>query len=190
MKSYSTFDIARICGVNRSTVQQWVDKGQVRAFRTPGGHRRVTEKNLVRFLKKYEFPMPEELARERRALVVDDQPEVLDLLSKGLAQRGFRVASVDNGVDALLEVGEEPPDLLVLDILMPGWDGYEVLRRIRARPQLAGMKIVAISGAGHEDTEQRSRALGADAFLSKPFTLDQLEEVALSLLEGEEAASG
>jgi class 3 adenylate cyclase len=108
-------------------------------------------------------------------LIVDDLPQNVRLLDAVLSPRGFRVVSASSGEEALDVLGKEHPDLVLLDILMPGIDGYEVCRRIRADPGTAFLPVIMITAsAGEEKT--RATESGADDFIHKPF--DQAELLA------------
>ena len=108
-------------------------------------------------------------------LVVDDLPQNVRLLEAVLSPKGFRVAKASSGEEALDVLSQEHPDLVLLDILMPGMDGYEVCRRIRQDPGTAFLPVIMITASGEE---QKLRAIesGADDFVHKPF--DQAELVA------------
>ena len=112
---------------------------------------------------------------ETTILVVDDQAQNIRLLDAVLSPRGYRVVSADSGEQALDLLSEEQPHLVLLDILMPGMDGYEVCRRIRANPDTAYLPVVMITAS---DAQQKVRGIesGADDFITKPF--DQAELLA------------
>jgi adenylate cyclase len=112
---------------------------------------------------------------EATILVVDDQAQNVRLLDAVLSPRGYRVVSADSGEQALELLSEEQPHLVLLDILMPGMDGYEVCRRIRANPDTAYLPVVMITAS---DAQQKVRGIesGADDFITKPF--DQAELLA------------
>ena len=108
-------------------------------------------------------------------LVVDDQPANLRLLDAVLTPRGHRVLTAASGEEALTQIGEQAPDVVLLDILMPGLDGYEVCRRIRKDPTTAMLPVVMITASGEQE-KLRALEAGADDFVTKPF--DQAELLA------------
>jgi adenylate cyclase len=108
-------------------------------------------------------------------LIVDDLPQNVRLLDAVLSPKGFRVATASSGAEALDVLNKEHPDLVLLDILMPGMDGYEVCRRIREDPATAFLPVIMITASGEEE-KIRAIEAGADDFVNKPF--DQAELLA------------
>src|SRR5438046_154830 len=110
-RTYTTFQVAEVCGVYPSTVINWVKNKELKAFKTPGGHRRILDSYLRDFLVKFNFPMPEWLAvGKRRVFVVEDDPHVGKLLVKALklASDELDVTWLKDGAAALLSMGKEP----------------------------------------------------------------------------------
>lgn len=99
------------------------------------------------------------------ALVIDDERDVLDLLDAHLSRLGYRVTAAQTGEQGLDLAAADPPDVAVVDIMLPGIDGREVIRRMRAVPELGDCAIVVCSVLDRADLE----ALEADAVLTKPF---------------------
>jgi excisionase family DNA binding protein len=182
---FTTFEISQICGVNPTTVQNWIKSKKLRAFRTPGGHRRVRREELIQFLKEFGMPLPPELAAEKlRIMVVDDERDVADLL-EALMRSGsgdVDVVKVQNGIEALLMIGESRPDLLILDIRMPGMNGYEVCRKLKTSAKTRSIKIVAISGDHDPDVRERILKAGADLFYTKPLDIAAFRESCFRLV--------
>jgi DNA-binding response OmpR family regulator len=114
----------------------------------------------------------------KRVLVVDDEPNIVMSLEFLMRRAGFEVAVARNGREALEALEGTPPDLLLLDVMMPEFDGYEVCEQIRARPEWNATKIVMLTARGREVERERGLALGADAYVTKPFsTRDLVEQV-------------
>jgi excisionase family DNA binding protein len=184
----TTFEISEICEVNPTTVQNWVKEGKLKAHATPGGHRRVRREDLVKFMKEFGLPIPAELDESRPyVLIVDDEVEVLDLLTEVLlsGEEDLEVASVQNGVDALLKIGERNPDLLILDIRMPGMNGIEVCQKLKLGFSTKSLKIVAISGDPDPRLRERVLAVGADLFFAKPFDMIKFRTECLNLMQSQ-----
>ena len=176
-KTFTTFEVARLCGVFHTTVINWVNKGKLKARVTPGGHRRIPLSELVPFMKKYEMPIPVDIEDPHKlVLVLDDEPMMTKLLEKGFQKYKDRyaVAVANNPVDALVMIGKKLPHLLVVDLLMPVMDGFQVCQILKSNPATKDMKIVAISGKKLSSSQQDFLARNCDKFLQKPFDFADL----------------
>lgn len=166
--------------VNPSSVKKWVNDGHIVAFRTPGGHRRIRAADLVSFLDQHKIPIPRPLfgAAKRRVVVVDDDPAQLRGMGRAFRRWADKldVTYVDNGVDALVEVGAVRPHALVIDVYMPGLDGIEVCRRLRANPTTRDLVLIVTSGRMTAELEQVARATGARRVLRKPVDVTAVVE--------------
>ena len=118
----------------------------------------------------------------KRVLVVDDEPNIVMSIEFLMKRAGFEVAVARNGREALAALEGSPPDLLLLDVMMPELDGYQVCERVRQRPEWNGTKIVMLTARGREAERQRGLALGADRYVTKPFSTRELVEQAKELL--------
>ncbi len=112
----------------------------------------------------------------RRALVVDDNRLTADSLASMLDLLGFEVQTSYGARQALQELAAEGPDVVLLDINMPGIDGFEVLSYFKRDPRLAEVPIIIVSTESQPENVERAREIGAAAFLPKPITVDALEE--------------
>ncbi len=180
---YSTFSIARLLGVDPGSVANWIDRGLLKASRTPGGHRRVTREDLIDFLQRRHMPVPEQLdGRGLRVLIVDDEPAMTQIISRTIkaAHPQFQLAEAHNGFQAGSMLATMRPHVVILDLRMPGVDGYEVCRMARSQsPQTQVIAMIA-----HLTPQSRQQALdcGASACLDKPLSMERLlEEVESSL---------
>ena len=178
---YTTHEVSRLLHVNPRSVINWIEQSLLQSYRTPGGHRRIRHDDLMAFLRKHQIPTPASLVADKFSiLIVDDDQEIIDLLKAYLERQApYEIATAADGITALIEVGRVKPDLLILDIMIPGVDGVEVCRRIKADSSNK-TAIIAISGT----TEHQSQVLeaGADAFMLKPVDMDQLHAEARRLL--------
>jgi excisionase family DNA binding protein len=185
-RSYlTTFEISQICEVNPTTVQNWIKEKKLRAFLTPGGHRRVRREDFVCFMKEFGMPLPAEFKESPSyILIVDDEEEILDLLIAVMesGDENLRVEGLRNGVEALLSIGERKPDLLILDIMMPGMNGFEVCEKLKSAPANRNLRIVAISGGHDPGVRDRILAAGADLFFAKPFDMMMFRAECLNLI--------
>ncbi len=116
-----------------------------------------------------------------RILVVDDAPDNVLLIETILEEEGYEISSADNGFSALSQIDKSPPDLLLLDVMMPGMDGYEVTKRIREKPELPFIPILLITAHDSASVVQ-GLDLGADDFIRKPVEMDELLARVRSLL--------
>ncbi|MCS6877385.1 MAG: response regulator [Geminicoccaceae bacterium] len=119
----------------------------------------------------------------KRVLVVDDEPNIVLSLEFLMRRAGFEVQVARTGGEALKALEGEPPDLVLLDVMMPEVDGYEVCERLRAKPEWRKTKIVMLTARGREAERERGLALGADAYITKPFSTRELVEQVKRMLE-------
>jgi CheY-like chemotaxis protein len=115
-------------------------------------------------------------------LVVDDDPEIVTMLSTRLGKRGYHVSTANDGHRALELAKRARPDVVLLDVMMPGKSGWEVARALKQDPVTQGIKIVMVTAIGEQVNEITSPLYGADAHIDKPFEFDRLEKVIGQLL--------
>jgi excisionase family DNA binding protein len=170
---------ASYLGVAQSTIRKWSDSGRITAFYTPGGHRRFRRGDLDHFLSGSRGAP----ARGTPAvLVVDDDDRLREFIRVNLEMDGYAVREAANAEEGLAALEEEPPDLILLDVMMPGMDGWEMLRRVQERHGVGTIPVIMFSGKVDEDTERRAAEEGAHAFLGKPFDPQQLIESTKQLI--------
>jgi two-component system phosphate regulon response regulator PhoB len=109
-----------------------------------------------------------------RILVVDDEPDITALVAYHLAKAGYRVSTASSGSEAMKDAVEERPDLIVLDLMLPGMSGYEVLREIRQRRETASVGVIVLTARKDEADRIKGLELGADDYLVKPFSPQEL----------------
>lgn len=176
-QSFSTSEVARYCHVTPDTIRKWAEAGRIRVFKTPGGHRRIRREDLLRFLRENSIPVHEDLDNSGiKILIVDDEKAVISVIRRFLerSQAPFEIEVASDGYDAGHQVATFRPDVVFLDLKLPGVDGFEVCRRIKADPQHAGTRIIAMTGYYDGDVAQRVVELGALLCLEKPFSPDDL----------------
>lgn len=120
----------------------------------------------------------------KKILVADDEPNIVAALEFLLQRNGFEVMVARNGEEALQLVERAAPDLVLLDVMMPVRSGYEVCRRIRERPEWSRIKIVMLSAKGRDAEVNKGLALGADLYITKPFSTRDLVDKVKGLLAG------
>ncbi len=181
MQFLTTGEIAEACQVSIPTVKRWVREGHLAAFRTAGGHYRITDEEFNRF--KRDSGMPEEVEGRPRILIIEDDPTLCDELLEALSwDRRYEVEAAREGYEGLIKVGTFNPHLLILDIRMPGLDGFKVCKRVRDDPITRSIKILAITAYPEDNARERILAVGADAFLEKPIQLVKLQTEVAHLL--------
>jgi excisionase family DNA binding protein len=186
-KAYTTFEAARICHVTHHSIKNWIKQGLIKASRTPGGHYRILEEDLNQFREKYDM-FPEEKRRDRPVvMVVDDEPDALDLIERVLSDEHLEIVKVSNATEVGLKVAQLTPDLILLDFLMPEVNGFEVCKALRANEQTKDIPIMAVTCLTKEEDIERIFNVGADEYLAKPFKVDDLLEKVRELLAKEES---
>lgn len=172
----TTGQAAVLCGVDARTVARWADAGRVPTHRTAGGRRRIRRVDLLAFLRRQGMPVLSAPDQGPRFLVVDDEELVVRSLERILSRAWPKahIACAYNGFEAGLRVAADRPDLVLLDVVMPGVSGVEVCAAIRAQPSLAHTRVLVVSG--HLGPAMRSQltSVGADGFVAKPFTPKEL----------------
>ena len=116
-------------------------------------------------------------------LVVDDEPNIVLSLEFLLKKEGFRVRTATNGEEALKALRESKPDLVLLDVMMPKMDGYDVCQTMRADPELSAVHIIMLTARGRDVERDKGMAIGADDYVTKPFSTSDLVERVKSFLK-------
>jgi CheY-like chemotaxis protein len=167
-------------------VKRWIRNGHLSAFQTAGGHFRVTEEEFRRFQNVHRMPVErasEEVEALPKILIIDDDAALLDTLWEALSWEGrYKVEVAQDGYEGLIKVGSFAPRLLVLDIRMPGLNGFQVCRRVKADPATRDVRILATTGHGGAHTREQILEAGADGFLAKPISLDDLHREVARLI--------
>jgi DNA-binding response OmpR family regulator len=117
-----------------------------------------------------------------KILIADDEPNIVVSLEFLMKREGYTVSIARDGTTALAAVREQRPDLVLLDVMMPGMDGFEVCAAVRADEQLAGVKILMLTAKGRDTDTAKGVALGADAYMTKPFATRELAAKVRELL--------
>lgn len=117
-----------------------------------------------------------------KVLVVDDEPNIVLSLEFLMEQAGFEVATAEDGEQALAQVRDDQPDLLLLDISLPGISGFDVLERLRSEEATARLPIIMLTAHGRDVEREKGMALGADDYITKPFSTQALVEKVKTLL--------
>ncbi len=115
-------------------------------------------------------------------LIVDDEPNIVISIEFLMRQAGYEVQVAHTGEEALAYIQQAPPDLIILDIMLPGMDGFEVCRWVREHPEWDDVKIVMLTAKGRDAEKAKGMALGADAYITKPFSTKHLVDVVKNLM--------
>jgi CheY-like chemotaxis protein len=121
----------------------------------------------------------------KRILVVEDDAALRELIHDTLEVLGYQVDLAENGEQVLPRLAESLPDLVLLDIQIPVFDGFSVIKRIRQTPQLAALKVVALSAFAMRGDDQKALAAGFDAYLTKPITISDLRKKVQQMLNNQ-----
>ena len=119
-----------------------------------------------------------------RILIADDEPNIVLALEFLMKKEGYEVQTVSDGEEALRTIEKSPPDLILLDIMMPKLDGYEVCQRIRSDPSLKDIVIIMLTAKGREVEREKGLALGADFYITKPFSTREVVQKVREVLAG------
>jgi len=170
-KQYLTpYETANLLMVSPVTVRVWAQKGLLRSVSTPGGHRRFLREDVERFAQQNAVPSPLREADGLRVLIVDDDRQFavyLRELLEGLG-KGISTALAHDGFGAGCQIHTFKPGIVLLDLMMPGLDGFRVCRQIKQEPATVAIRVIAITGYPSPEHMRRIREDGAEACLGKP----------------------
>jgi excisionase family DNA binding protein len=189
----TSVEVAAACGVSTRTVSNWMRDGAIPAHRTVGGHGRVSVDDLRKFLVERGMRVPPDIGSpepaqrpaeakkpgRRRVLVIDDDEVFLEVVREFLVSSGYEVETARHGFLAGYLAGHHRPDVILLDIMMPGLDGYEVLSLMRRHPDARSIPVFACTSLKGREVEERIRGAGFQAYVRKPVDFRAL----LSLVE-------
>lgn len=133
---------------------------------------------------------PDKNPGQNKVLIVDDEPNIVVSLEFLLKQAGYETAVARDGQAALDAATTFAPDLVLLDVMLPGIDGYEVLRALRSRRENAGLKVILLTARGREVDRLKGLDLGADLYFTKPFSTRDLIAAVADCLRPEKGQSG
>lgn len=173
---YTTGEAADICKISQQTIIRCFDKGKLKGFRVPGSRfRRIPRDELIRFMRENEIPTEQLEGSRKRLLVVDDDEQIRELFVDVLSgDDRFDIKTASTGYDAGIMTEQFKPDLMILDYMLPDINGNVVCKTVRENPNVAGMKIIIVSGVADQREVAQLMEAGADAFIKKPFSIDEL----------------
>jgi excisionase family DNA binding protein len=165
---------AKYLGMAQSTIRKWSDTGRLSAFYTPGGHRRYRRSDLDHFLERGGSAAPRRSEGRRLILIVDDDDRLREFVRVNLEMEGYSVREASNAEEGLKALDDEPPDLILLDVMMPQVDGWEMLRRVQERHGVGTIPVIMFSGKVDEQSLKTATSRGAQGFIGKPFNPQDL----------------
>lgn len=173
----STFDVASMLEVDPGSVANWIDSGRLKAYRTPGGHRRVSDEDLLAFLRQHNMPIPQRLVQKTvKIVIVDDEPAITEMVARaiGLSHPEYQIHQAHDGFQAGSMIATLRPDVVILDLRMPGMDGFSVCRQIKEQEQTRHAAVVAMTAYPSPEAEAEILRCGAKACLAKPLDFGRL----------------
>jgi excisionase family DNA binding protein len=170
---------AKYLGVAQSTIRKWSDQGRVPAFYTPGGHRRYRRGDLDSFLQRSRPGG----SGGPTVLIVDDDERLREYVRVNLEMDGYTVREAGSAEEGLGVLDEATPDLVLLDVMMPEVDGWEMLQRVQERHGIGTIPVIMFSGKVDSQGAEEAATRGAQGFIGKPFNPQQLIDQTKQLLQ-------
>jgi excisionase family DNA binding protein len=169
---------ARYLGVAQSTIRKWSDSGRIRVYKTPGRHRRYRRGDLDAFLER----SGPEARKGPVVLIVDDDERLREYVRVNLEIEGYTVQEAGSAAEGMDALEDSRPDLILLDVMMPQVDGWEMLQRVHERHGVGAIPVVMFSGKVDERAAGEAEQRGAQGFIGKPFDPHELVARARQLL--------
>ena len=176
----TTREAAELLGVSLRTVQLWVEDGVLRAWKTAGGHRRVSRNSVEALVREKRRALGAVADRGPfRILVVEDDPDILELYRLNILSWNLpvKLSTATNGFQGLLRLGRHRPDVLITDLLMPHMDGLEMLRILRADPDYGDTTIIVVSALDSAEIEERGGLPEDVMHFTKPIPFKDIEGI-------------
>lgn len=180
----TTRQAAARLGFSLGTVQNMVESGKLEAWKTSGGHRRIPLAAVEALLSKRQITSGKSGTDSPIDILISEDDPTLQLLYQ-LTIEGWELPvtlrQAANGFEGLLEVGKRAPDILIVDLMMPGMDGFEMIRQLRATPTLASMDIVVVSALDRSEIEKHALPSNVTIF-TKPIPFHEIKGFLLGRL--------
>ena len=183
---FTTFEAAKYCNTSYMSIKRWIWSGNLKAFKTPGGHFRIRKSDLLDFMRKNQIPIPEEVpAARKKILIIDDDGQARERAAHYLRinSLNLEVGTARDGFEAGILVSQFKPDIIIIDLVMPRTDGYSVCERLKKSPMTKNMKIIALTGLADGENKERALECGADRVLSKLMDMEELFEFVREFME-------
>lgn len=176
---YSALEVANICGVVNQTAINWIRKGHLKAFKTPGGQYRVYSEDLLVFMKSRNMRIPQELEQGAHTLlIVDDDKGLNNVLAKYIEKKydGFEIFQAFDGFEAGTLLAEKKPDIIFLDLNLPGIDGFSLCSKVKESDSFGKPVVFVMTSLSDDESEKRVRSMGIEEFFRKPLTLPEVAD--------------
>ncbi len=187
---YTTVDLAKVCRVSLRTVIRWVDEGKLTSFRTPGGHRRVREEDLLEFLDRYQIPFSlKAAAGSKKVLLVESKKTIERLLHQILRRSSDRVeiTVARDLYEGCIRIGLVRPDLVIVSASRMGRGLMAFCRALRGLAETKRTKVLLLGGGFSEADRRELQSLRVEMVTKKSYTLEELRPELLKML-GESSA--
>lgn len=180
MKVYTAEDIADLLGVATKKVIGWMESKSLKGYKLPGkGQDRVLPHDLFEFLVQQNIPIPDALQnqpKQEKVLIIDDDEAIARVIQRIVTQLKLKSEIALDGFEAGHKVHSFNPSLLLLDLQMPGINGFKIIEKLKSSEKFKHIKIIVVSGS--EETElNKASKLGADACIRKPFVHEELQQL-------------
>ena len=181
----SVKQVADYLEVSKQAVDKWIHAGELKVYRLPSGRIKILRSDFLDYLKTHDLYLDKDFfnLESGKIVIVDDDESIHSIFQKFFEEvkPDLDVKYADDGISGLLLLGAEKPDIVILDIEMPGMNGIELCKKILADESLTGIKIVVISGY-LINYEEELKKLGLETFIEKPFNLRDLNSKLLPLI--------
>jgi excisionase family DNA binding protein len=175
---------AKLLGLSVGSVQQLVEKSELQAWRTSGGHRRISLRSIRDYQHLHGLTNVQAKREVLRVLVVEDDAATLEVIRKRIASWNLSLecTTMNSALEAMVEIGSLKPDVLLTDLLMPGVDGFELLRTLDGNPSFSSLLVVAMTGLSSGEVAKRGGLPARTTLLQKPIDMKWLEGYFSSLV--------
>jgi excisionase family DNA binding protein len=175
----STLEAAKILGVTQRTVQLWTESGTLIAWKTPGGHRKVTAESVNQIMKKRNQTIQSKVTKidkEFNVLYVEDDEAQRLLFQKYFSRsKKIKLVLASNGFEGLLSIGKEKPNLLISDLKMPWMDGFEMINQLKKNKELSGLEIVVLTSMNEQEITEHGGLPTDIKIFMKPVSFKKLD---------------
>ncbi len=178
---FTTAEVARICGVNVTTIRRWIDAGNLKAIKTPGKHSRILKKDLIDFLNLYNFPIPIFLQEKLNFVIIAKDPKALSSLEEECKKQfpGHQVHLCSSGYDGLILLGQLYPEIVIIDVMLPDIDVVEMCRAIDRSFHDQPVNIIAFFPSPSSRIQEEMASANVRSFLFWPITAEAFRKVTM-----------